>query len=69
MALIQDRFKGYPWKVLMASILLVRTGGKQVTNIVTDFSTEYPAPESLWNADGKSLKGFSHYENGERKIL
>lgn len=48
--LLQLRYRGEPWKMLVACILLNRTQRRQVDRVIDDLFLEYPTPEALASA-------------------
>ena len=53
--LIQHSYSKNPWKVLVCCLLLNRTGGQQVRNVIKEFFSRWPSPQQLLAADHDEL--------------
>ncbi|RYF33356.1 MAG: hypothetical protein EOO38_30230, partial [Cytophagaceae bacterium] len=55
--LIQHDYVDDPWKVLVCCLLLNRTGGQQVRNVIKEFFGKYPTPEAMLAAEHDEVVG------------
>lgn len=51
MRLIQDEYRGDPWRIMVCCILLNQTSNKQVRPLLENFFNRYPSPESIREND------------------
>ena len=49
--LVQESYLGNAWRVVVSSILLNRTTGEQVKNVIDLFFRQWPTPESVKEED------------------
>jgi len=54
--LIQERVSDDPWKLLVASMLLNKTAGKQAIPVFWGIMDRWPSPEALSHADALDVK-------------
>jgi methyl-CpG-binding domain protein 4 len=71
--LIQEEFRTYPWKLLIACIMLNLTNIKQVRPIIFKFFDSFPTAESAAVADhheiAKIIKALGLYNRRSRTII
>lgn len=53
--LIQERYVGDPWRIMVVCIMLNLTRGCQVKGVVDSFFTKYPTPDACAAADMDEL--------------
>jgi endonuclease III-like uncharacterized protein len=55
MMLIQDEYRGDPWKIMVCCILLNQTSNKQVRPLLDTIFSRFPDPESIYDSDRSEI--------------
>ena len=59
--LIQEELYTDPWKLLVATIFLNKTGGRNAIPVLWKFFEQFPDPEATSRADAKQIEGVHYF--------
>ncbi len=59
--LIQEELYTDPWKLLVATIFLNKTGGRNAIPVLWRFFEQFPDPDATSRADAKQIEGVHYF--------